>query len=201
MPKISCFLPFIDEAEGLQTIHSLQNLDEVSDIHLIGNQCQTSSLRQMADEAQSPYILLYTKRFDLQLGYYALTRMLTVAEDSNASMLYADHRIQLPDGTVEAQLINRAEHVIIPAGAKEYQIAFCTGTSYHVHGRLRWYVGPRFSKCSVNIQKNYLLDHVIPPILIPIIAPGPTIACRQICKRFHTYYIVLKHNAIVQIYQ
>ena len=102
MPKISCFLPFIDEAEGLQTIHSLQNLDEVSDIHLIGNPCQTSSLRQMADEAQAPYILLYTKRFDLQLGYYALTRMLTVAEDSNASMVYADHRIQLPDGTVEA---------------------------------------------------------------------------------------------------
>ena len=102
MPKISCFLPFIDEAEGLQTIHSLQNMDEVSDIHLIGNPCQTSSLRQMADEAQTPYILLYTKRFDLQLGYYALTRMLTVAEDSNATMVYADHRIQLPDGAVEA---------------------------------------------------------------------------------------------------
>ena len=102
MPKISCFLPFIDEAEGLQTIHSLRNLDEVSDIHLIGNPCQTSSLRQMADEAQAPYILLYTKRFDLQLGYYALTRMLTVAEDSDASMVYADHRIQLPDGNIEA---------------------------------------------------------------------------------------------------
>ncbi len=56
----------------------------------------------MADEAQAPYILLYTKRFDLQLGYYALMRMLTVAEDTGASMVYADHRIQLPDGTVEA---------------------------------------------------------------------------------------------------
>ena len=102
MSKISCFLPFIDEAEGLQTIAALRNQDEVSDIHLIGNPCQTSALRQMADEAQAPYILLYTKRFDLQLGYYALTRMLTVAEDTGASMVYADHRIQLPDGTVEA---------------------------------------------------------------------------------------------------
>ena len=102
MYKISCFLPFLDEAEGLQTIHSLQKQDEVSDIHLIGNPCQTSSLRQMAEEALAPYILLYTKRFDLQLGYYALTRMLTVAEDTGASMVYADHRIQLPDGTVEA---------------------------------------------------------------------------------------------------
>ncbi|MCR4994895.1 MAG: DUF4922 domain-containing protein [Bacteroidales bacterium] len=73
----------------------------VDSVNLIGNPFQTKALRQMASEASTPYILLYTKRFDLQLGYYALKRMLTVAEDTGASMVYADHRIQLPSGEVQ----------------------------------------------------------------------------------------------------
>ena len=103
MLKIDCFLPFADEKEGAQTISALRDSDEVAAIRLIDNPFQTKSLREMASQATAPYILLYTKRFDFQLGYYALTRMLTVAEDTNASMLYADHRVVLPSGQVEAR--------------------------------------------------------------------------------------------------
>ena len=102
MPKITCFLPFESENEGLQTLQALRDCDEVAGTRLIGNPYQTSSLRQLADETATPYILLYTKQYELKLGYYALTRMLTVAEDTRATMVYADHRIQLPDGSVEA---------------------------------------------------------------------------------------------------
>ncbi len=102
MPKITCFLPFESENEGLQTLQALRDCDEVASIRLIDNPYQTSSLRQLADETDTPYILLYTKQYELKLGYYALTRMLTVAEDTGATMVYADHRIQLPDGKVEA---------------------------------------------------------------------------------------------------
>ncbi len=103
MPKISCFLPFADENEGAQTLQALQAEEQVAAIHLIENPFQTSSLRQMAAEANTPYILLYTKRYELQLGYHALTRLLSVAEDTDATMVYADHRILLPDGSVEAR--------------------------------------------------------------------------------------------------
>ncbi len=101
MSKITCFLPFADENEGQKTIEELRNDDNVACVHLIDNPFMTKMLRQMAETAETPYILLYTKHFDLQLGYHALTRLVTVAEDTGASMLYADHRIQLPSGEVQ----------------------------------------------------------------------------------------------------
>ena len=103
MSKIDCFLPFPDENEGRLTIEMLRQDDQVLSTHLIDNPFQTKSLREMAVQATAPYILLYTKRFDLQLGYHALTRMITIAEDTDASMLYADHRVVLPSGTIEAR--------------------------------------------------------------------------------------------------
>ena len=103
MSKIDCFLPFADENEGRLTIEMLRQDDQVLSTHLIDNPFQTKSLREMAAQATAPYILLYTKRFDLQLGYHALTRMVTIAEDTDASMLYADHRVQLPSGEIEAR--------------------------------------------------------------------------------------------------
>ena len=87
MHQIDCFLPFAGEHEGQLTQAALHNDDCVASIHHIENPFQTSSLRQMAEEASAPYILLYTKCFELQLGYYALTRLVTVAEDTGASML------------------------------------------------------------------------------------------------------------------
>jgi SpoIID/LytB domain protein len=103
MSKIDCFLPFADENEGRLTIDMLRQDDQVLNTHLIDNPFQTKSLREMAAQATAPYILLYTKRFDLQLGYHALTRMVTIAEDTDASMLYADHRVQLPSGEIQAR--------------------------------------------------------------------------------------------------
>ena len=103
MTKIDCFLPFADEQEGSKTIALLRQCDEVASIHFIDNPFRTKSLREMSGAATSPYLLLYTKCFDLQLGYYALTRLLAVAEDTNASLVYADHRVQLPTGEVEAR--------------------------------------------------------------------------------------------------
>ena len=98
--QIDCFVPFSSEADGLSTVQALRADAMVASVRLIDNPFSTKSLRQMADEADAPYILLYTKQFDLQIGYEALTRWATVAEDTGASMLYADHRIQLPSGEV-----------------------------------------------------------------------------------------------------
>ena len=98
---IDCFLPFASEHEGHNTIEALRAESDVSSVNLTGNPFQTKTLRHIADTATAPYILLYTKQYELNIGYHALTRMLAVARDSGASMVYADHSIQLPDGTVE----------------------------------------------------------------------------------------------------
>ncbi len=98
---IDCFIPFDTEADGRAIIDALSAQPEVSSVSLIGNPWQTKALRQMAEQATAPYILLYTKRFELQLGFHALNRMLAVAQDSGASMVYADHRVIMPDGSVE----------------------------------------------------------------------------------------------------
>ena len=103
MSKITCFLPFSDQQEGGSTIKMLSDEALVECVHLIDNPFQTKSLRQMATQAATPYILLYTKRFDLDMGYHALTRLVSVADDTRATMVYADHRIQLPSGAIEAR--------------------------------------------------------------------------------------------------
>ena len=101
MQKISCFVPFTSPQEGQETISALRSDEHVAAIHLIDNPFQTRSLRHMSEQATTPYILLYTKRFELTLGFHALTRLLTVAEDTGASMVYADHRQQLPSGEIQ----------------------------------------------------------------------------------------------------
>ena len=58
----------------------------------------TKTIRFIAETATAPYTLLYCKYDALQLGYHALTRLLTIAEDSQALMLFSDHYTLTPNG-------------------------------------------------------------------------------------------------------
>ena len=93
MMKIDCFIPWQSDEQVAATLQQLQKEEQVGTIHFLREEGpgNTETLRWIADKATAPYLLLYTKYDTLQLGYYALTRMLTIAEDSNALMLYADH--------------------------------------------------------------------------------------------------------------
>ena len=51
----------------------------------------TESLREIAKKLTKDYIMLYTKPYPLELGMYAAERFISVAEDTGADMLYADH--------------------------------------------------------------------------------------------------------------
>ena len=51
----------------------------------------TSTMKGIASHSDSEYSLVYTKYTVLQLGEYALERMLRIAHDTQAAMLYADH--------------------------------------------------------------------------------------------------------------
>ena len=52
---------------------------------------QSESLRQMAAGVTADYVLLVTKSTPLQMGLGAIERMVRVADDSAAAMVYADH--------------------------------------------------------------------------------------------------------------
>lgn len=51
----------------------------------------TESLRHIAAQSQTPYTLIYTKQTELKWVDFGLERMMQIAQDTGAAMLYADH--------------------------------------------------------------------------------------------------------------
>ena len=90
---IDCFIPWQSDEQARETMEGLMAEPEVQGVHLLrdeGPGC-TRTIRHIAETATAPYTLLYCKYDTLQLGFHALTRLITIAEDSQALMLYSDH--------------------------------------------------------------------------------------------------------------
>lgn len=100
---IDCFIPWTDEQQGNATESALRSDSNVANIyHLTESIGNSKTIKYIAETATAPYVLLYTKYDTLQLGYHALDRMLTIAKDHDALMLYSDHYITLPTGQRQA---------------------------------------------------------------------------------------------------
>ncbi len=108
MKTISCFIPYTDKEQVEKTLAELQASELVKDIYLLstipqaeaiqGCQCipveslfDSRTIQLMARTSQGDYTLLCTKHTPLRLGMFALERMVHIAEDSDAGMVYADH--------------------------------------------------------------------------------------------------------------
>lgn len=106
--KINCFIPFQSVSQVKETILSLKESELVNKIYLLkenDNQetiegCDildidtlrsTATIKKIASKADAEYTLIYTKSASLRLGMFALDRMLQIAADSGAGMVYADH--------------------------------------------------------------------------------------------------------------
>jgi len=99
LQKIDCFIPYESETEAKSTLDQLEADQNVREIfQLTEPPFSTKSILSIAEKAKAKYTLIYTKNWPLELGYKALTRWVTVADDSGASLLYADHYILTPDG-------------------------------------------------------------------------------------------------------
>ena len=59
---------------------------------------RTEVLREIAEAVSKDYLLIYTKNHPLEMGMFACERILAVAEDTGADMLYADHYEIVSDG-------------------------------------------------------------------------------------------------------
>lgn len=60
----------------------------------------SDAMKKIAGLSESEYTLFYTKTLPLKLGAFALERMLQVAENTGAGMVYADH-YQMKQGKLE----------------------------------------------------------------------------------------------------
>ena len=110
--KIDCFLPCDDLRSTAKTVMQLRGSKTVQNIFLLVSEplpadseealrkCKTlavdnltssNTLMTIAENAKADYVLLQTKPVCLELGEGAMERILRVASDSDASMVYADH--------------------------------------------------------------------------------------------------------------
>ncbi|MDD2798506.1 MAG: glycosyltransferase family 2 protein [Bacteroidales bacterium] len=114
---IDCFIPFGTKEETKRTVETLSLSPLVNQIFLLASSenqhidgttllltdsIQSSkSVSLIAEHANSEYALIYTKTTALTLGYFALNRMVQIAIDSGAGMLYSDYR-QMVEGKTQA---------------------------------------------------------------------------------------------------
>ena len=110
--KIDCFLPCDDQMMAEQTVSQLRGSKTVQNIFLlvseplpvsddgiladcrqilVENLTGSNTLMSIAENAKADFVLLITRSSRLTLGKGALDRMLRVATDSDATMVYADH--------------------------------------------------------------------------------------------------------------
>ena len=123
---IHCFLPYSDEAQVRATVGNLTECPMVNrvtllatdhdatpiegcDIIYIDNLNSSATMRKIAEAAESDYILLYTKPNTLIPGYLALHRLVRLAQDSGAGMLYADHYTVVDGKTAKEPVIDYQE--------------------------------------------------------------------------------------------
>lgn len=113
MNLITCFLPGGDIASLKTTISELAKSPLVARIYIAGNDeygkavtelgekvhysdiesyCCTMGIKKIAALATTPYILIFTGKSPVQLGYFALDRMVQVAAYTGAGMIYSDYR-------------------------------------------------------------------------------------------------------------
>ena len=85
MKRIDCFVSRASQAE------ILSREADVASVHVLDTPfSRSATLRGAAEAASAEFTLLYTRLTDLSLVHYALERMLQVADDTGAAMLYAD---------------------------------------------------------------------------------------------------------------
>lgn len=114
MKTINCFIPYADAQQVKATVDGLRQNALVTKIFLLATDanaaavegCEvinidalnsSATMKKIAAAAEGDYTLLYTKYNNLVMGYLALERMVRLAGDSKAAMVYADN-YQIVDG-------------------------------------------------------------------------------------------------------
>jgi hypothetical protein len=108
MKKINCFIAFNDVVQTEKTVQQLLQSELINTVYLLASSDQTenikgtvrleidgimsnSTIQKIAQHADTPFTLIYTKDTVLELGQYALERFYHIANDTQAGMVYSDY--------------------------------------------------------------------------------------------------------------
>lgn len=108
MKTINAFILYTQPKQAAKTVNQLQQSAHISNIYLLAPQrdmkpidgCEiieidniqsTETVQKIAKKSNADYALIYQKSTELKLGYFAIERMIKIAEDSSAGMVYADY--------------------------------------------------------------------------------------------------------------
>ena len=93
MSGIECFIPSMSGDDVSVTVESFSRSSAFTGVTLLSGVSlrETQTLKEIAEAVSEKYILIYTKDLPLEMGLFALDRILSIADDTNADMLYADH--------------------------------------------------------------------------------------------------------------
>lgn len=99
MSNIECFVPSMSAENISVTVESFSRSDSFTGVTILSGVSlrATGTLRSIAEAVSEKYLLIYTKDLPLEMGMFALDRIISIAEDTKADMLYADH-YELIDG-------------------------------------------------------------------------------------------------------
>lgn len=108
---VDCFFPYLSAEQAQAMLRTFGKHPLIHQIHLFCPQESTKpewsgiktlnvsdgifssdNIRKMAQEATAEYCLLYTKTTPVELEPYSLERMVRVADDAHAVLLYSDYR-------------------------------------------------------------------------------------------------------------
>ena len=93
MSSIECFVPSMSAEDMSVTVESFSRSDAFTGVTILTGVSlrSTETLRSIAEAVSEKYMLIYTKDMPLEMGMFALDRILCIAEDTGADMLYSDH--------------------------------------------------------------------------------------------------------------
>lgn len=100
--------PLIASIYMVTTNKELQPLDGCELIYVEAFQ-STETIKKIARFSTTDYSLIYLKSTALKLGYFALDRMIRIADDSQAGMVYADYYAQINDNVKISPVIDYQE--------------------------------------------------------------------------------------------
>ncbi len=100
MSSIECFIPSMSGEDISVTVESFSRSNAFTGVTILSDVSlkSTWTLRSIAEAVSEKYILIYTKDLPLETGMFALDRILAIAEDTKADMLYSDHYQLVADG-------------------------------------------------------------------------------------------------------
>ena len=101
MSSIECFIPSMSGEDISTTVESFSRSHSFTGVTILSgvSRRSTETLRSIAEAVSHKYVLIYIKDEPLEMGMFALDRVLAIAQDTGADMLYADHYRLMEDGS------------------------------------------------------------------------------------------------------